>query len=288
MLLRGAEGFGAQAPPAHRPAALALRGPAASSRSRSTRATRIEAVLEDVRAMQAPRLDHARARPAARAASSARSRCRRSSCEATKLTVYVGRQEQRRRRPAYVAVCDLLHRRGIAGATVLLGVDGTARGGAGARAFFARNAEVPMMVIAVGAGERIARRPARARRAARAEPLLTLERVRVCKRDGELLAAPHELPATDEHGLALWQKLMVYTSERRDARRQAAAPGARPPPARSRRRRRHLPARRLGLPRRPRPARRPPAPAPPPRPGGDDHVDTPERIAARRSRSSTS
>ena len=44
------------------------------------------------------------------------------------------------------------------------------------------------------------------------EPLLTLERVRVCKRDGELLATPHELPGTDEHGLAMWQKLMVYTS----------------------------------------------------------------------------
>jgi PII-like signaling protein len=37
--------------------------------------------------------------------------------------------------------------------------------------------------------------------------------VRVCKRDGVLLAAPHALPGTDEHGLALWQKLMVYASE---------------------------------------------------------------------------
>ena len=35
----------------------------------------------------------------------------------------------------------------------------------------------------------------------------------VCKRDGELLERPHALPGTDEHGLALWQKLMVYTSE---------------------------------------------------------------------------
>jgi PII-like signaling protein len=47
-------------------------------------------------------------------------------------------------------------------------------------------------------------------------PLVTLERVLVCKRDGELLARPPELPGTDEHGLALWQKLMIYTSE--DAR----------------------------------------------------------------------
>jgi len=42
---------------------------------------------------------------------------------------------------------------------------------------------------------------------------MTLERVRVCKRDGELLARPHELPAVDEHGLAIWQKLTVISSQ---------------------------------------------------------------------------
>ena len=59
--------------------------------------------------------------------------------------------------PAFVAVCDLLHRRGIDGATALLGVDGTAHGRRDRAAFFSRNAEVPMMVIAVGSGERIGR-----------------------------------------------------------------------------------------------------------------------------------
>ena len=44
-------------------------------------------------------------------------------------------------------------------------------------------------------------------------PLITLERIRVCKRDGSLLERPHALPGTDEHGLSMWQKLMVYTSE---------------------------------------------------------------------------
>ena len=54
-----------------------------------------------------------------------------------------------------------------------------------------------MMVIAVGAGERIAAvLPELA--GLLGEPLITLERVRVCKRDGELLATPHELPGTDE------------------------------------------------------------------------------------------
>jgi len=129
--------------------------------------------------------------------------------EATKLTIYVGRQEQVEGAPAFVAVCDLLHRRGVAGASALLGVDGTVRQRA---RFFARNAEVPMMIIAVGAGEAIARVLPELGSLLR-HPLLTLERVRVCKRDGQLLAPPTALPTTDEHGLAVWQKLMVYASE---------------------------------------------------------------------------
>jgi len=132
--------------------------------------------------------------------------------EATKLTVYVGRQERVHREPAFAAVTDLLYRHGIAGATVLLGVDGT-RGGRRFRAkFFARNAEVPTMILAIGSGEQIAKILPELGGLLR-EPLITLERVRVCKRDGQLLATPHELPGTDEHGLAIWQKLMIYTSQ---------------------------------------------------------------------------
>jgi PII-like signaling protein len=132
--------------------------------------------------------------------------------EATKLTIYVGRQEQIFGTPAFVAICELLHRRGIAGATVLLGVDGTAHGVRRRARFFARNAEVPMMIIAVGAGEQIAH-VVPALGALLPRPLMTLERVRVCKRDGQLLSPPASLPPTDEHGLAVWQKLMVYASE---------------------------------------------------------------------------
>jgi PII-like signaling protein len=132
--------------------------------------------------------------------------------EATKLTVYVGRQERADGTPAFAAVCDLLYRRGIAGATVLLGVDGTNRGRRTRAKFFGRNADVPMMIIAVGSGEKIGQVLPELGGLLR-EPLLTLERVRVCKRDGELLAPPHGLPGADEHGLAMWQKLMVYTSQ---------------------------------------------------------------------------
>jgi PII-like signaling protein len=132
--------------------------------------------------------------------------------EATKLTIYVGRAEQISSVPVFVAVCDLLHKRGIAGATALLGVDGTAHGVRQRARFFGRNIDVPMMIIAVGAGEQIARvLPDLGAMLPR--PLLTLERVLVCKRDGQLLASPPLLPSADEHGLAVWQKLMIYASE---------------------------------------------------------------------------
>jgi PII-like signaling protein len=132
--------------------------------------------------------------------------------QATKLTVYLGRQERVYRVPAFIAVCDLLYRRGIAGATALLGVDGTARGRRERARFFGRNAEVPMMVTAIGSGARIGRVLPELG-ALLPRPLLTLEQVRVCKRDGQRLAVPAALPGVDPHGLALWQKLMVYTSE---------------------------------------------------------------------------
>ena len=132
--------------------------------------------------------------------------------EETKLTVYLGRQERVYRAPAFMAVCELLHRRGIAGATALLGVDGTAHGRRERAAFFSRNAATPMMVIAVGSGERIGRVLPELGGLLR-EPLLTLERVRICKRDGALLCPPSALPSADETGMPLWHKLMVYTSE---------------------------------------------------------------------------
>ncbi len=131
---------------------------------------------------------------------------------ATKVTVYVGRQEPMGVGPAYEAIVAFLHDRGVAGATVLLGVDGTAHGVRERAKFFGRNARVPLMVIAVGDSDRMAAVvPELA--GMLATPLITLERVRVCKRDGAKLTAPRHLPDSDASGLAMWQKLMVYTGE---------------------------------------------------------------------------
>ena len=132
--------------------------------------------------------------------------------EATKLTIYFGRQDRVFQVPAFEVICDLLHRRGIAGATTLVGVDGTARGRRQRARFLSRNANVPMMVVAVGAGESIGTVLPEMGGLLR-HPLISLERVRVCKRDGQLIDRPEIPAAEDEDGMALWQKLTVYTSE---------------------------------------------------------------------------
>ena len=132
--------------------------------------------------------------------------------DAAKLTVYVGRQERVAGKSAQYAICDLLYRHGFAGAIVLVGVDGTAHGERYRARFFGRNVNVPLMIIAIGSIEQVS--AAATELAAEVpNPLLTVERVRLCKRDGDLFARPQELPATDENGRTLWQKLMVYTTE---------------------------------------------------------------------------
>ncbi|MGZ4194070.1 MAG: DUF190 domain-containing protein [Solirubrobacteraceae bacterium] len=129
--------------------------------------------------------------------------------EASKLTVYCGRHERVGRAPAFVAIVELLRRHGLLSATVLLGVDGTAQGVRERARFLAANARVPLMIIAVGPGAQLS--PVIPEIAGLLErPLLTLERVRICKVDGRRLAAPHDLAGTDDAGLKTWVKLMVH------------------------------------------------------------------------------
>lgn len=130
---------------------------------------------------------------------------------ATKLTVYAGRHERIGSAPAHEAIVDLLQARGIAGATVLLGVDGTVHGERRRARFVGRNADVPLVVVAIGDGDRIAAVLPQIG-ALLAEPLATLERVRICKRDGERLAAPHDVGA-DDGAPDLHHKLTVFAGE---------------------------------------------------------------------------
>lgn len=131
--------------------------------------------------------------------------------DAAKLTIYVGRKVLVAGVPAYYAICDLLYREGVSGASVFLGVDGTVRGERRRARFLNRNVDVPMMIISVGRAETIARVVPQLSTMLR-QPLFTVERIRVCKRNGELLGPPDALPMADNHGRQLWQKLMIYTS----------------------------------------------------------------------------
>ncbi|MEB3069034.1 DUF190 domain-containing protein [[Mycobacterium] vasticus] len=131
---------------------------------------------------------------------------------AVKLTVYLGRKERINRRPGYIAVCDLLYRNGFDGASAFLGVDGTFGGNRERAQFFGGNTDVPVMITAVGRAECVnAALPELGRMLRR--PLITAERVTVCKRDGQLLGHPRAVAGADEHGLKLWQKLTVHTGE---------------------------------------------------------------------------
>jgi PII-like signaling protein len=214
VLLRGIEGFGIK----HRLhterlltlsedlplLALALDTPA-----------RIEAVLDEVRALSrhgAITLERARLAGGTGLAAALAPGSAGADQDAVKLTLFVGRQERVAGRAAYAAVVECLYRHGVAGASVLLGLDGTVRGARRRARFFASNARVPLMIQSVG--ERASIAAALEELAAMLEqPALTLERVRVCKRDGVTLARPHSPPVAAGSGLAYWQRLVVYASE---------------------------------------------------------------------------
>ncbi len=175
--------------------------------------------------------------------------------------------------PAFEAACELLYRRRIAGATVLSGVDGADPAHARPQhgQFLRRDADVPLMVVAVGAGDRIAmllpELGAMFRR-----PLMTIEKVRLCKRDGQFVSRPETAsgPADAGAGMTAQFKLTVYASEaaRHDGHPVHRAIVAEPELGRDQRGD-HRP-RHLGLSRRPRTARRTLPPAGPPRPRRDD------------------
>ncbi|HEX2391467.1 MAG TPA: DUF190 domain-containing protein [Solirubrobacterales bacterium] len=181
VLLRGAEGFGGR---------QLLRTDRLLSLSEDLplvavavdRAERIESVAEElVRIAGRGLLTLERARFAGSA-----QRPEDEPHREVKLTVYTGRHARHGGAPAHVATVAALRRQGVAGATALLGVDGTAAGRRLRARFLAANRWVPAIVVAVGERARIA--AALAELAAEGDaPLATLEAVRVLRRDGVAL-----------------------------------------------------------------------------------------------------
>ncbi len=129
-----------------------------------------------------------------------------------KLTLYGGRSVRAGGQPGYIAAVDRLRAAGAVGASVLLAVDGTLHGERRRARFFARNADVPLMLLAIG--ERVSLATALPELARLLEdPVATVERVQVCKSAGALLAEPSAVAERDRSGLPIWQKLMVHCEE---------------------------------------------------------------------------
>lgn len=127
-----------------------------------------------------------------------------------KLTVCVGRHERVAGEPAYACVCKLLHDAGVAGATVLLGVDGTVAGERQRARFLARNRGVPMLVVSVGDAAAIERSLAPIAETL-PSALSLVEQAHVCKRDGQLLSPMPAITGVD--GDEPSAKMTVVTSE---------------------------------------------------------------------------
>ncbi len=135
-----------------------------------------------------------------------------AATNAQKLTVYLGRQERIDGRPGYEVIVELLHAHGAAAVIVLLGVDGTTYGTRRRAAFFSGNVQVPLMIMAVG--ERAAMEQARAALAQMlTRPLVTVEKLTLCKRGPERLVGLEELSAVQARAPGMWQKLMIHAGE---------------------------------------------------------------------------
>jgi PII-like signaling protein len=72
-----------------------------------------------------------------------------------RLTVYLDSDKPASRRPAYKEVVEHLRSCDVAGATVLLGVDGIAHGKRRRSRFFSGNADAPLAVDSIGTAESI-------------------------------------------------------------------------------------------------------------------------------------
>lgn len=211
LLMRGVEGFGIKHH-LHTDRLLTLSEDLPIVSVAVDRRDRIEAALREVEELQSSGLvTLERARLLAGAGGSLEFQ-EADPRERAKLTLYIGRRAKVGRRPAYLAAVDHLHEHGLEGATVLLGVDGTLHGARQRARFFSGNADVPMMVISIGTTDAFAAIVPELTRMVD-DPVMTLERVQVLKRDGARLDELRNVPESDPSGLAVWQKLMLYSGE---------------------------------------------------------------------------
>jgi PII-like signaling protein len=210
VLLRGTEGFGAGPPHAGRSLPLTEDAPLTAT-AVGTRLN-IEALLDEALRLAGTRL--VTLEPVRLLTGEiAPVWLGENADEATRLTLYCGRQDSVYMVPAFETACELLYRREVAGATVLSGTDGMYLGRRQHDQFPHHGADAPLVITAVGAGEQIAMLLPELGGMFR-NPLMTLAKVNLCKRDGELITRPH--PPVGENvaaGMTALARLTVYTSE---------------------------------------------------------------------------
>jgi PII-like signaling protein len=133
---------------------------------------------------------------------------------AAKLTIYCGRAERAAvgRRPAYREAIGILRRHGAAGATALLGVDGTYHGLRQRAKFHSLSRNAPLMIISVGRRETLAAALPHLSEALD-WPLVTLEGIAQVKHDGEQLEPLPVATGSDREGRSVWQTIRVYTRQ---------------------------------------------------------------------------
>jgi PII-like signaling protein len=173
---------------------------------------RVERALSDVLRVARHGLISLERAQLATGADIARLELPRDRARAIKLTVYGGRSVRSGAQAGYVAAVDLLRRRGAAGASVLLAVDGTLHGARQRARFFARNANVPLMLLTIGDRDTIGSVLGELSGLVD-DVVATVERVQICKMGGTTVAEPHVVPERDASGLPIWQKLMIHAEE---------------------------------------------------------------------------
>lgn len=177
------------------------------------RPDRIERVLDDVDGVVADglvTLEHARL---AVAEDVATAEFPAGPGRAGKLTVYCGRVERAAGGgPAYREVIEILRACGAAGATAILGVDGTFHGHRERATVLSPRRNAPIMIVSVGDRDTLAAALPHLEQALE-WPLVTLEAVAQLKHEGEPLE-PLPAPAdTDSRGLDVSQAIDVYTRQ---------------------------------------------------------------------------
>jgi PII-like signaling protein len=175
---------------------------------------RIRALLDDVDGVVADGLVTLERARLARGEEVAQAEFPSGPGRAAKLTVYCGRLERGAtgRRPAYREAVEVLRRHGAAGATALLGVDGTYHGWRRRATFFSPRRDSPLMIISVGPRETLAAALPELSEALE-WPLVTLEGIAQLKHDGARLEELPKTPDLDARGLAVWQTIRVYTRQ---------------------------------------------------------------------------